>query len=93
MRVAFCSAAQRKIDWVQMRRLVLKFLLEVENKLKMEGDPVGGYWPVSATAPVTVWTDASTLAIRVAKIIDGEIAEDAAWLKPKTILHIEIEAS
>lgn len=45
-------------------------------------DPVGGRW-VAPGDFVRVWCDASSLAIGCALEIDGEVLEDAAWLRKK----------
>ena len=62
---------------------VMKVLLEVDQKLKKNGDPAKGAWPVSPHSPVTVWADASNIALGAALEIDGNIVEDASWLRPK----------
>ena len=41
-------------------------------------------WPVHPESPITIWADASSLAIGVRLEIDGEIVEDAAWLRPES---------
>lgn len=54
-------------------------------------DPVKGRWHVKSQGAVTVWTDASSLAIGVALEVDGEVVEDATWLRKKSDhLHINV---
>lgn len=57
---------------------------QVEKRLRHEGDPVRGKWPVQRGSPVTIWADASSLAIGVRLQIGGQIVEDAAWLRPES---------
>lgn len=54
-------------------------------------DPVRGRWHVRSGGNVTVWTDASSLAMGVAIQVDGTIVEDASWLRKKSdSLHINV---
>ena len=54
-------------------------------------DPVRGRWAVNPAGSVTVWTDASSLATGVVLEVDGEVVEDASWLRKKTdLLHINV---
>jgi len=46
-------------------------------------DPVRGRWPVSNAAVGKVWCDASNLAVGVCVEINGDIVEDACWLRQK----------
>ena len=57
---------------------------QVAERIREEGDPVKGGWSVHPNAPVTIWADASNLAIGVRLEIEGDIVEDAAWLRPKS---------
>lgn len=59
----------------------LRKLKDVATRIREEGDPVWGAWPVDPYSPVTVWADASSVAIGVALEIGGEVIEDAAWLR------------
>lgn len=102
LRVA-CSYLQRIIatehsDWDdQVSKPVLEYLNKVYMKIDNEGDPVKGNWIVSKTSPITIWCDASNLALGVSLEIDGDIVEDGAWLRPKNdSMHInrsELEAA
>jgi len=47
-----------------------------------EHDPVKGEWTVDPRSPLTVWTDASSLAYGVLLEVQGQTIEDAAWLRP-----------
>ena len=62
---------------------IMRKLREVSSRLRSEGDPVKGLWPVEVGTPVTVWADASDQAVGVVLEIDGETVEDAAWLRPR----------
>jgi transposase InsO family protein/ribonuclease HI len=88
LRVA-CSYIQRltadeKIGWDEpVSDEVLSKLHHIEQRIATDGDPARGQWDVNQEAPMTVWTDASSLALGVALQVHGEIVEDAAWLRPK----------
>ena len=56
-------------------QLVNELLTRVESD-----DPARGRWDVSGGA-VTVWTDASSLALGAVLEVDGETVEDASWLR------------
>ena len=65
---------------------------ELQARLKSE-DPVQGVWPVNAgpDTEFTVWCDASNVAIGVVVEVNGDVAEDACWLRPKKdTRHINI---
>ena len=62
---------------------VMEKMREIFRRIESCGDPVRGKWPVRKDSPITVWTDASNLAIGVALQIEQNIVEDAAWLRPK----------
>lgn len=85
----YCSFLQRltaisKLGWDEIAPRKLSDLLgEIFTKMKHEGDPASGRWPVSPHSPMTIWADASGLAIGVALEVDGVIIEDAAWLRPR----------
>lgn len=56
-----------------------------------EKDPVGGKWAVCNSEEGRLWCDASSLAIGVCIEIDGEIIEDASWLrKQDDLAHINL---
>ncbi|XP_043237710.1 uncharacterized protein LOC122389602 [Amphibalanus amphitrite] len=52
-------------------------------------DPAKGRWDVSGR-DVTVWTDASSLALGVALEADGELIEDGCWLRKDDGTHINV---
>ena len=56
-------------------------ITEIWKKLKYEGDPAKGQWTVNANSPINIWVDASSIALGVALEIDGDIVEDASWLR------------
>ncbi|XP_067943207.1 uncharacterized protein [Watersipora subatra] len=47
-------------------------------------DPVKGVWRVNPRDSVTVWTDASSLGMSVALEVNGNIVEDASWLRKES---------
>ena len=47
-----------------------------------EHDPAQGFWTVNPDAPVTVWTDASSIAYGVVLEAEGRVIEDGSWLRP-----------
>ena len=54
-------------------------------------DPVKGKWSVSAKKQCKVWCDASSIAIGASIDIEGQIVEDAAWLrKNDDSMHINV---
>lgn len=54
-------------------------------------DPVSGGWRVNRDGQVTVWTDASSIALGVAIQVDDSVVEDASWLRKKSdSLHINV---
>ena len=55
---------------------------EIDKRLR-QCDPVRGNWLVHSNSMLRLWTDASSLAVGVAVEIDGDIVEDAAWLRRK----------
>ena len=69
---------------------VRKLVDELVNRVLSE-DPVRGQWYVNPNGNVTVWTDASSLAMGVAIEVDGAVMEDATWLRKKSDhLHINV---
>lgn len=56
-------------------------LRELLGKLQMS-DPVGDGW-VARSRRRRLWCDASSLAIGCALEIEGNIVEDAAWVRKK----------
>ena len=66
-------------------------VLQVGAKLKAGEDQVNGRWLAPRNGVVTVWTDASSLALGAVITIDSEVVEDAAWLRKKNdTSHINI---
>ncbi len=51
-------------------------------------NPIGGKWTVRAQADeAVVWCDASSIALGACLEVEGEIVEDAAWLRKKEDAH------
>ena len=56
----------------------------------MQDDPVWSDWCINGNE-LTVWVDASSLAVGVALENNGSIIEDACWLWPENdMLHINL---
>ncbi len=69
---------------------VRDMLQETVDRVGVE-DPVGGVWCVSREDKGTVWCDASSLALGVLLEVDGEVVEDASWLrKTQDVQHINV---
>ena len=84
LRIA-CSFIKRQSEghrWddevgVMVRKMLSELLEEVRSS-----DPVGGRWEAPSDAG-RIWCDASSLAMGCALEIDGNIVEDAAWMRKK----------
>ncbi|XP_054285261.1 uncharacterized protein LOC129001833 [Macrosteles quadrilineatus] len=79
-----CSFLKRQLadlKWDDVVGNRIKIMLgDIMESIK-EKDPVFGKWAVSSSDKGTVWCDASSLAIGICIEIDGEIVEDASWLR------------
>ena len=74
--------ANQKIGWDEKsNEEITDCITEKWKKLKYEGDPAKGQWTVNANSPMNIWVDASSIALGVALEIDGDIVEDASWLR------------
>ena len=60
---------------------MLRWMLDEIVMRSSQTDPARGDWCADGQE-VTVWVDASSLAIGVAIEYDGAIIEDASWLRP-----------
>lgn len=87
LRVA-CGYIQRRtategLEWDERVSVDLaEHLWEIEGRLKGD-DPVHGSWLVDGEAPITLWADASDLAVGACLEVKGQIIEDADWMRPK----------
>ena len=63
-------------------------LKEVVHRVSTS-DPAGGRWDVAGDV-MTVWTDASSMALRVALEVGGDVVEDASWLRTEDAAHINL---
>ena len=63
-------------------------LKEVVARLKTD-DPVRGRWDVVGES-ATVWVDASMLAYGAVLEVNGEVIEDASWLRKECTSHINM---
>ena len=96
LRVA-CAYMQRctakdGVKWDEfVSESTMQKLMDIEDRLRREGDPAHGRWVVKMGAKATIWTDASSIATGVALSYDDDIVEDAAWLrKDSDTAHINI---
>ena len=93
LRIA-CSFAKRmsveggwEDDVGAAARVILTDILDLVQK----DDPVRGSWHVSGQNYGIVWCDASSIAYGVSLEINGEIVEDAAWLRKNgDVAHINV---
>ncbi len=98
LRVA-CSFLKRctgDLKWDDLVSERAQQLLAEVSKRVHECDPVRGVWAVPPSTSARVWCDASSLAVGVALEIDGNVVEDATWLRkqddPTHINLAELEA-
>ena len=71
---------------VTVRKLAAELVHRAQSN-----DPVRGRWQVNPHGDVTVWTDASSLAMGVVIQVDDAIVEDSSWLRKKSdSLHINV---
>lgn len=76
------STAEDRVEWDEEVAEEMRALVgAVSRRLVNEGDPVGGFWLVQAGVPMKVWVNANSLAIGVVLEVDGDLVEDAAWLR------------
>ena len=79
-----CSYMKRQVndyDWDTMIPSNVKTMLNETVERVKQHDPVCGQWSVQATQHGKVWCDASSLAVGACVEIDGQIVEDATWLR------------
>ena len=67
----------------------LSFMLEDVYQRVMLHDPAGGRWDVSGEE-VTVWVDASSLALGAVLEVNGHVVEDGTWLRHNDASHINM---
>ena len=99
LRIA-CSYVKRRAEgerWDDsIGQQASKMMMEILQAVRQQ-DPVRGKWKVEKTEKGTVWCDASSIGLGVAVEIDGEIVEDAAWLRKQHDYHhinvAELEAA
>lgn len=78
------QVASESLEWdAPISNDLKQLILEVDQRLRSEGDPVGGNWLVDDSAPMKVWADASAIAIGVTLEVENREIEDAAWMRPK----------
>ena len=68
--------------------LVNGLIEEIMTQINTD-DPARGQWDVKGNE-VTVWADASMLALGVVLEIEGEVVEDGCWLRPTDGTHINM---
>ncbi|XP_054267042.1 uncharacterized protein LOC128989196 [Macrosteles quadrilineatus] len=79
-----CSFVKRHLSDLKWDDLISEraqtMLTNIMDRID-ERDPATGKWAVSPGEEGKVWCDASSLAIGVCLEIEGEIVEDASWLR------------
>ena len=75
-------------DEVITEKSISDMVTEVLEKVAAD-DPAKGRWDVQGDE-LTVWTDASSLALGVAIEVEGEIVEDGSWLRRDDGTHINV---
>ena len=77
--------AREGVDWdTKVGDKVVEKLNEIIHEINHHGDPARGYWPVREGAEITVWADASNVALGVVLEVDNKVVEDASWLRPES---------
>lgn len=83
LRVA-CSYVKRlanEVDWDKKisdsNQRIVGDMIDMVNR----DDPVRGRWNIQSVERCKVWCDASSMAIGVSVEVDGDIIEDAAWMR------------
>lgn len=90
----YCSFVKRglnSIGWDEEGDLnSIRRLKEIVTWLE-SADPVQGKWAVKSRDECTVWCDASSIAMGVCIEVEGNIIEDASWLRPENdAAHINV---
>ena len=67
---------------------VLNMMTEMVRRVR-DSDPARGRWDVSG-AQATVWVDASSVALGAVLEVDGDVIEDASWLRRENCSHINL---
>ena len=86
------SSAQDGVGWDEfISDSTFRKFKDIMCRLTTEGDPCRGRWVVREDGVAVVWTDASNIAMGVVLEIDGNIVEDASWLRKETdTSHINV---
>ncbi|MEL7302027.1 MAG: DDE-type integrase/transposase/recombinase, partial [Pseudomonadota bacterium] len=82
------SQATEKWDDVVRDPDITKWLKEIMSRVK-DDDPVRGRWDARGDA-VRLWVDASVLAFGAVVEMDGDVVEDASWLRKECASHINM---
>ena len=82
------SQATERWDDVVSDATVVKHLREMTEEVK-RNDPVKGRWDVASEA-VKVWVDASSIAMGAVIEMNGNVVEDACWLRKEVAGHINM---
>ena len=92
LRVA-CSFMKRETNdcgWEDCIPQSVCVMLEETMQRVKSSDPVGGKWLVSETEQGNIWCDASSLAVGVCVEVEGNVVEDACWLRKNDDNHINV---
>ena len=88
---SYLKRATNDIKWddiisYRLAKQIEELLLRLQNE-----DPVKGRWDVRKTDSITLWCDASNLAIGAVLQVNDSVIEDASWLR-KDVAHTIIMA-
>lgn len=93
LRVA-CNFIKRQTGQCSWDEAVSPRVIELISRLfkrVVDQDPVSGVWVVPKTTIGEVWADASGLAYGACVKINGDVVEDASWLRPvEDAMHINV---
>ena len=89
-----CSYVKRLTNEVAWDAVVPQRPLELGEEIMKrvrENDPVRGRWGVYRDGRVQIWCDASNMAVGCCLTVNGEMVEDAAWMrKEDDCAHINV---
>ena len=81
-----CSYIKRRAEGTRWEDYVgdhtMTMITEVLERVRRE-DPVEGRWNVPVDGKSVVWCDASSIGLGVLLEMEGQVIEDAAWLRKK----------
>ena len=82
------SQSTERWDDVVQDQDVCRMLEEIVDRVKKD-DPVKGRWDARGEL-ARLWVDASAVALGAVVEMDGDVVEDASWLRKKEVGHINM---